>query len=364
VRTIRLACLAVVVGALSSLALAQSPVRRLTTIEALRRYPGYYHLQNVVVRGEFSEAGTRIQFRSNERDIDVLLGEGVRTTGGPVELRGQLYDVGRFEQGDPRIAGYTSGRDPERWPRPGEELVLSVTGVSPGEAVGTPAIRDLALEPWKFEGQTVTVIGQFRGRNLFGDLPGAPALSRWDFVLRSGDGVLWVTGQRPRGRGFDLDVEARVDTNRWLEVTGTVRRERALVVLEATRLAATTARTEAPTEPPAPPPPPPVPIDVVFSSPTPEEVDVLPTAAVRIQFSRGLNPSTVAAGFTVRYVGGEATTAPAFRATYDVATRAVELRFTQPLESFRTVRVDTMDTLRGFDGAVIEPWSVSFSVGR
>jgi hypothetical protein len=364
VRRFSLACAAIAIGVLSTLTLAQSPARRLTTLEALRRYPGYYHLQSVVVRGEFAGEGSRIRFRADDRDMDVLLAEGVRTTGGPVEVRGQLYDVGRFEQGDLRLAGYTSGREPERWPRPGEELVLNVTGVSAAQSVGTPAIRDLALEPWKFEGQTVTVVGQFRGRNLFGDLPGAPALSRWDFVLRSADGVLWVTGQRPRGRGFDLDVEARVDTNRWLEVTGTVRRERSLVILEATRLAATTARTEAPVEPPAPPPPPPAPIQVVFSSPTPEEVDVLPTAPVRIQFSRGLNPSTVAAGFTVRYVGGEATTAPAFRTAYDVATRAVELRFAEPLESFRTLRVDTVDTLRGFDGATIEPWSVTFSIGR
>ena len=38
-----------------------------------------------------------------------------------------------------------------------------------------PTIRAIALEPWKFEGQSVSVIGQFGGRNLFGDVPAAPA---------------------------------------------------------------------------------------------------------------------------------------------------------------------------------------------
>ena len=31
--------------------------RRLTTVDALRQFPGYFHLQNVLVRGEFAETG-------------------------------------------------------------------------------------------------------------------------------------------------------------------------------------------------------------------------------------------------------------------------------------------------------------------
>ena len=88
-------------------------------------------------------------------------------------------------------------------------------------AVFGGSVRSIAIEPWKCDGQTVTITGNFRGRNLFGDLPGAPGKSRYDFVLRGTEGALWVTDLRPRGQGFELDVNRRVDTDRWIEVTGT-----------------------------------------------------------------------------------------------------------------------------------------------
>ncbi len=342
---------------------AQTANRKLTTVDALRRFPGYYHLQIVLVRGEFVEGGARPQLRADERTIDVMLADGVRTTGGPVEVRAQLIDIGRLEPGDPRLTGYSGGRDTERWPRPGEELLLNVTGVVSADPIPVVSTRALALEPWRYEGQTVTLVGQFRGRNLFGDLPGAPARSKFDFVLRSGDGAVWITGLRPKGRGFDLNVDARVDTGRWLEVTGVVKRERSLVTLEAAKLATATARTEVVSEEPAVPPPPPSPIEVVFSSPTQDETDVSTGAVVRIQFSRGLNPASVAGGFSVSYVGGQPAPPIEFRTSYDFATRAVEMRFTQALSPFRMVRIETRTDLKGFDGASVTPWTLTFGAG-
>jgi hypothetical protein len=342
---------------------AQTATRRLSTIDALRRFPGYYHLQNVLIRGEFAEAGVRPQLRADERVIDVILADGVRTISGMAEVRAQFIDVGRLEPGDPRLTGYSVGRETERWPRPGEELLLAITGVVPADPITVVSTRALALEPWRYEGQTITLVGQFRGRNLFGDLPGAPAKSRFDFVLRSGDGAVWITGLRPRGRGFDLNVDARVDTGRWLEVTGVVKRERSLVTLEAAKLTTTTARTETVPEEPAVPPAPPSPIEVVFSSPTQDETDVSTAAGVRIQFSRGLNPSSLASGFSVSYVGGQATPPIEFRTSYDFATRAVEIRFPEALAPFRMVRIETRADLKGFDGASVTPWTLTFGAG-
>ena len=79
----------------------------------------------------------------------------------------------------------------------------------------------------------MTVVGRFRGRNLYGDLPDAPGKSRWDFVLQSANAAIWVTGRRPKGDGFDLNIDNRVDTGRWLEVAGVVKAERGLVRVEA-----------------------------------------------------------------------------------------------------------------------------------
>ena len=344
-----------------------APSRRLTTIDALKQYPGFYHLQNVLLRGEIAEEGTRLQLRADDQMIRVLLDAGAATKSGAVELRGVLIDVGRLEPGDPRVGTYAEGRrDDERWPRPGEELFVRTSDVAQVPPSATLAsIRAIALEPWKYDTQKITVIGNFRGRNLFGDLPGAPGKSRYDFVLRGVEGAIWVTNLRPRGSGFELDVNRRVDTDKWLEVTGTIVRERGLVSLEATRL--TLAKQPQVTEAPAESAAPPLllqPVQVVFSSPTDGETDVGAAAAIRIQFSKGLREASLAGQLRVSYVGATAPDAGLeFKATYDGANRAVVLRMAQPLEAFRTVKVEILDGLKGFDGAPVTPWTISFSVG-
>ena len=189
----------------------------------------------------------------------------------------------------------------------------------------------------------MTVVGQFRGRNLFGDLPSSPGKSRYDFVLRSADAAIWVTEFRPRGRGFDFSVDARVDTGRWLQVSGTVTQERGLVTIIGSAIAEASA-PEAPAEEEAAPPPVPVePGEVVFSSPTEGEIGVPMDATVRLQFSRGLNPASIAAQLRASYVAGASGDAAGealeIAHSYDAATRAVEIRFTRPLERFRTVKM-------------------------
>jgi hypothetical protein len=60
---------------------------------------------------------------------------------------------------------------------------------------------------------------------------------------------------------------------------------------------------------------------------------------------------------------GTAGAPPAFETTYDAANRAITLRFKEPLQRFRTVRVEVLDALRAFDGAPAKPWTLTFSVG-
>ena len=267
------------------------------------------------------------------------------------------------------MASYNGVREPERWPRPGEELVLVVTGITAAQLATTPSVRGLALQPWRFEGQKVTLVGQFRGRNLFGDLPSAPGKSRYDFVLRSADAAVWVTDLRPRGRGFDLSVDARVDTGRWLQITGTVAQDRGLVTIAGTSVATATAPELPPAEEEAPQPAVPLePAEVVFSSPYEGEIDVPLASSVRIQFSRGLDPASIAGQIRVAYVGAAPPDAqPAgsleFQHAYDAGTRAIEIKFTQPLDRFRTVRIELLDGLKAFDGAPVRPWTLTYAVG-
>ena len=366
-RTRRLALVALLVVICGAVPGAQSSARRLTTIDALRQFPGYFHLQNVLVRGELAEAGQRIALRANDTEIRVRLDASVTPSSGPVEIRGQLIDIGRLESGDPRAGNFAEGRESTSWPRPGEELLLQVTGVTASEPMVTPTLRALALEPWKFAGQTVTVTGNFRGRNLFGDLPDAPGKGRYDFIVRGGEGAVWVTGMRPRGSGFDFDVDRRIDSNRWLQITGPLLHDRGLVRIEATRI--TLARAPERTDPgrdegavsAAPPPP----ADVVFNSPTDGETDVIPSAPIRVQFSKGLAEATLAGRVRASYVGAAPDAASlALKTTYDAANRAVEIRFAQALEPFRTVKVEIVEGVTAFDGGAVTPWAITFTVAN
>lgn len=343
---------------------AQPAGRRLTTLEALRRFPGYFHLQNVLVRGELVESGPRIMLRSEETEMRVFL-KDVQTKSGPVEVRGQMVDIGRLEPADPRAAPFAEGRENDHWPKPGEEIVLNVTSVSEAQPATSPSLRAIVLEPWKFQGQTVTITGNFRGRNLFGDLPDAPGKGRYDFVLRSAEAALWITGVRPRGRGFDLDVDRRMDTDRWLQITGMVTRDRGLVSIAASQLAAATPPEAVAVEEAGPPPPPPRPLEVVFNSPTEGETDVVGTSSVRVQFSRGLQEPSLQGHVRVTYFGAAAGTAPEieFKTSYDAANRAIEIKFAKPLEPFRTVKVELLEGVKAFDGGPLPPWTLTFSVG-
>ena len=344
--------------------LAQSSVRRLTTIAALQQYPRYYHLQNVLLRGEFVEHQTRLMLQSDASRLALVNPSMVKK--GPVEVRGQFIDVGRLEPDDPRIGEYVKRRGSEAWPAPGTELVLNLTGVFETDPITAPTVRSLSLEPWRFEGQKVTIVGNFRGRNLLGDLPDAPGKGKYDFVLAGNEGAIWVVGLRPRGRGFDLDVDRRVDTNRWLRVTGVVNRQKGLVTLEGAEVALT--EPEKPVKAAEPDPqsnlPPPEPVVVVFSAPTPDETDVPSNVAVRIQLSRGLRESSLNGRIRVTYAGGPSTEPPIqFKTTYDPALRAIQLAFSKPLTPFQTVKVELLEGLTAFDGAPVVSWSLTFTVG-
>jgi hypothetical protein len=347
---------------------SQGAARRLTTVASLHQYSGYYHLKNVLVHGEFVESGARTVLRGGEHDIALQL-DRVTTVSGLVEVRGQFLDIGRFEPGDARLVTYGLTREAEQWPRPGDELVLVVTDATDTLLATTPSVRRLAAQPWRFEGQEVTVVGQFRGRNLFADLPSAPGTSPYDFVLRSADAAVWVTDLRPKGKDFDLSVDARVDTGQWLQVTGAVTQNRGLVTIAGTAVVAATA-PEAPTmvDESAEPAAPLAPAEVVFSSPYEGAIDVPGSAPLRIQFSRGLDTDTIAGQIRVSYAAPPAPGAPApapleFQHTYDGGTRAIAITLAQPPERFRAVRVELLEGLRAFDGALVSPWSITFTIG-
>ena len=167
---------------------------------------------------------------------------------------------------------------------------------------------------------------------------------------------------QPRGKGFNLDIDARVDTGRWLEVTGTVGTGRGLVEIAGTAIAtAAEPKLDAPAAEEAVPPPVRVPGTVIFSTPGDHETDVSSAASVRVQFSRGLDPKTLMGNIRVTAAGS---TAPIeFQSNYDAGTNSIEIKFAKPLERFSTVKLELLEGIKMFDSAPLTPWAVTFSVG-
>ncbi|HMF96812.1 MAG TPA: Ig-like domain-containing protein [Vicinamibacterales bacterium] len=361
---------------------AQMQTRRATNLAALLAFPGYYHGRPILIVGKVTVEKDEFRVHDeSERSIHLLF-KGTPPDGFD-EIRGEFWDVGRMKPDDPKLSGYdlrnTFKFDPDGpWPRPGEVTAIVATSVASTAAAPPASIRTIVLQPSRFLDQKVAITGQFSGRNLLGDLPDAPAKSRYDFVLRAADAAIWVINMRPRmkdanGKDLELGLDARIDTGRWLSVRGTIQQGRGLLWLdaEAGSLALarppteTTAAEEEPIRVPAGPPP-----EVVFSAPTQDETDVLMGTSVRIQFSRDIDASTLKNRIRAGYLQsqsverGEPTAPPAdFTYQYAAFNRVLEIKFKQPLERFRTVKIELLEGVMGTDSQPLKPWTLTFQTG-
>ena len=366
--------------AVAAVVSAQTMARHATNLSALLTYPGYYHGRPILIVGKVEAANGQLQV-SNDAGAVHLLAKG-NAPEGVDEIRGEFWDLGRMRPDDPRLMGYdlrtTFHIDPDGpWPRQGEVMAIVATAIAPAATPMAPSIRTIVLNPTRYLDENVTITGQFSGRNLLGDLPDAPGKSRYDFVLRAADSAIWVTDIRPRlkdinGNNIELGLDARIDTSRWLTVSGTVRQGHGLMWIEAEAgslvLAKPPTETEAAEETiPVPAGPPP---EVVFSMPTQDETDVRPETSVRIQFSRDLDESTLKGKVRVTYAdaatagsGGATTPSADFTFQYSGFNRVLELKFAKPLDRLRTVKVELLDGIVGTDGQALKPWTLTFSVG-
>ena len=360
---------------------AQTQTRRATNLAALLAYPGYYHGRPIVIVGKVGLDKDQLRV-SDEADHSLHLIFKGTAPDGLDEIRGEFWDVGRMKADDPRLSTYDLRTvfkvDPDgAWPRPGEVTAIVATAVAPAVQPPSPTIRAIVLNPSRYLEQKIAITGQYSGRNLLGDLPDAPAKSRYDFVLRSADAAIWVINMRPKmkdasGKDLELGLDARIDTGRWLSIRGTVQQGRGLLWLDAE--AGSLALAKAPTETvaedepirvPAGPPP-----EVVFSAPTQDETDVSMSTTVRIQFSRDLDQATLKNHIKASYLEsqsverGEPTT-PAAEFTYQYAAfnRVLEIKFTKALERFRTLKIDLVDGILGTDGQKLKPWTLTFALG-
>ena len=366
-------CISSTLGTFGAVLSAQAPARHATTAEALVASAVFFHGKQVVVRRDVEPEGQLMKLAGTTKPIFVFWRDSFSAPRNS-EVRGEFWDLGRLERTDSRFTSINfqpilEAASSGRWP--GRDEVFLILGATTVESPlpAEPTIRALALAPDQYVGKGVTVTGRFRGANLLADLPqGAGTKGRWDFVVQSADSAVWVTGVRPRGRNFDLDVTARADTGRWIQVAGTVRRTGPLAYIEATSIAEATAPAQTTVEVAIPPPPPAPAPEIVFSAPGNGDTDVDRAAAIRIQFSRDMDGRTFRDRVRLTYVGpapaGSPAAPPAFTTRYVEGNRALEVKPSAPLDRFRTVKVDLLEgILSNVDNQPLKPVSLTFTTG-
>ncbi|MYD70650.1 MAG: hypothetical protein F4W89_07900 [Acidobacteria bacterium] len=364
-----------IVALLAAPPVAAQTSRRAATLDAINQHPFFFHGQEVVLVAEAVADQVLTWLVSEDDSVRILALDvppppaGVRE---PLEVVGTFFDVGRLDETDQRLAGLPIRRISDEllqrpWPTRGELPILIATESRPAEAATATTLRSIVLDPVRYENDGVTVIGRFRGRNLYGDMPEAPDESRWDFVLRSADAAIWVVGMEPKGDDFELDILARRDTGRWLEVTGSVRIEDGMVLVDAGRLtlaepgadrpADTTTTASAATRLPPP--------EVIFTAPLANDIDVPPDGNVRVQFSRDMDAESFEGKVRARYGQGAATEGAEIPVTigYRGRNRVLEVRFEQELKRFQSVTVELLDGISANDGTPLPPWTITFFVG-
>ena len=351
---------------------SQAPDRHVTTAHALSAFSHFFHGSQVTFLGTVHDSAGLSVVPIGDKQRAVVIWQQPQALDGQAVLRGTFFDLGRLEPSDSRLASIDTKRILDavsggQWPGRNQIFLLTGARYQKYEPEVQPSMRAIALDPARYAGKQVTLSGRFRGRNLLGDQPVSPGKSPHEYVLRISDASIWVSGLRPRGRGFTLDPDARRDTRDWVRVSGVVRHEAPLVWIEGKVIDLAKPESDAPPEIAAPLPPGPAP-EIVFSAPLDGETDVATNLVLRIQFSRDLDPESlrnqVAVAYGMRADGSSPGTPPASATIYRAANRAVEIRFAEPLAPFTSVVVAFGNEVKATDGVAMKPTRIQFVTGR
>ena len=233
----------------------------------------------------------------------------------------------------------------------------------PEEIKGPIKFVDVSLEklvsrPGRSDGQTVRVVGKFRGRNLYGDLPARSERAGGDWVIKDDVYAVWVSGRKPKGSGWELDANLKRDTGKWIEVVGRPETRNGITYVRALQVRLTDPPR--PTADAAPPPPPPerpkVPPVVVFALPLDGEGDVPSDSRFVVQFNKDMDEATFKGHVMLRYSGP---TLPGDRQfdglklTYDQGRRALTVDPGDVLRPGRQIELMLLPGIADVDGLTL-----------
>jgi hypothetical protein len=108
--------------------------------------------------------------------------------------------------------------------------------------------------------------------------------------------------------------------------------------------------------------------EVIFSDPQEADTEVPVTKAIRLQFSRDMNPDSFKDNVRWRYAGAEAgqeLPQANLAVKYEKSNRSLEVKVTAAgdVTRFRSITLELTDSITAADGAKLKPWTVSFSFG-
>ena len=225
-------------------------------------------------------------------------------------------------------------------------------------------IGDLLDDPEPWLSQRVEVIGKFRGNNLFGDLSIKDKKTPRDFVIKTAEDAIWVTGMRPAGNGFRFDPTRRRDTGKWLRVYGRPWTADGRVYLRAERLELTDSPGDEALEPVdirvaerearearvAPP-------QVVFSLPLDGEREIPLDSDFRVQFSNRMAADTFHAAVDLLYADEPYydNPFPELELTYDDGSRTLLVTPHATLEPGRELHLILYRQVEDEHGQRLEP---------
>jgi len=221
-------------------------------------------------------------------------------------------------------------------------------------------LEDLVSKAGKLDGRNVRVVGKFRGRNLFGDLPARSVRDSSDWVIKDDVFAVWVTGKKPKGSGWELDPGLKRDTNKWIEVVGRPETVENVTYIRALQVVLSSAPR--PTAEAAPPPPPPakpkVPPVIVFSLPLDGERDVPSTGVFKVQFSKDMEEESFRGRVLFRYAGPRLPGDREFvgmKVSYDGGRRALIVDPGDVLRPGRVVELRLLSGIIDMDGLALAP---------
>jgi hypothetical protein len=215
------------------------------------------------------------------------------------------------------------------------------------------SLEQLVYSAGKSDGQTVKVVGQYRGSNLRGDLPPATRRGTQDWVLKDDFYAVWITGRPASGEGFALDPLSLEDQENWVEVVGRPETRQGITYLNAQRVTLTEppaggGALSAPAHqalaaiPPA----------IVFTLPVNGEDGAPADVRLVVQFNKSMDSGSFTGRVRLRPAEADGAQEE-IRVVYDETKKALVVEPARPLPAGRELVLELMDGIIDVNGRAL-----------